>query len=184
LDIHDRVHYSPAFVPYRWYHRGIGSFHAFFAASVLIAIMAKTGEINQSSQYRMAVNNCLQRLEELSERSPISAKAVPVLKYLLKQHRVKQPSLSSFSPSASGSETRLDLVPGFETGIGDNMWMNDPQFGGFLTQVSSEQWLSPSTFSWDIWDPAILDMDTTQQSTEFPVLPTITRTLDPGSGGV
>ncbi|KAL1614080.1 hypothetical protein SLS54_010011 [Diplodia seriata] len=113
LALHATLHRDGAalFAPYRWYGRGVASFHAFHAAVVLVAIIVAapsepsastssdssspsgtsslggdTAGSQQKQQYRelqQAVTDAVRIFEEMAPRSRFCAKAAPALRGLL-----------------------------------------------------------------------------------------------------
>ncbi|KKY17120.1 putative c6 zinc finger domain-containing protein [Diplodia seriata] len=99
------------FAPYRWYGRGVASFHAFHAAVVLVAIIVAAppsssastsssspspsapsslesgggggGDTEQYRELQQAVTDAVRIFEEMAPRSRFCAKAAPALRGLL-----------------------------------------------------------------------------------------------------
>lgn len=83
LRIHGLFSTHVEYAPFRWYLRGICSFHAFHAAISLIAMLASHPWKEVYSHHLLLVRECANRFETLVEMSPICEKAAPVLRYLL-----------------------------------------------------------------------------------------------------
>ena len=83
LEIHAEMYDSRDFAPFKWYNRGIGSFHAFHAATVLFGLRGSTYARGRAAEIREALHKCAARLETMSTLSPLCLKAGPVLRYLL-----------------------------------------------------------------------------------------------------
>lgn len=147
LDIHELVHNTPEFKAYQWYHRGIGSFHAFFASMVLSVLVRESRNVSQISVIQTALGKCVHRFLELSDRSSICKRAIPILGHLTGclSPAVNEP-FSPISDAARGSTFSGDHSEDDST---NSPWANQAQLGMLLTQMPPEQWLSPSSFSWD-----------------------------------
>jgi hypothetical protein len=83
LDIHRLLCDNPRFRPYKWYTYGLGSFHAFHAATVLAVALFMPLYRRQWHQFRISLQDCLARMSELAPRSTICRKATKILKGLL-----------------------------------------------------------------------------------------------------
>jgi hypothetical protein len=87
LEIHGEFERCPDLGPFRWYNRGLGSFHAFHAATVLFSSRWSTYGRQRADEIHEALRNCAARFESLnevagSEPSPHFSKATPVLRHL------------------------------------------------------------------------------------------------------
>jgi hypothetical protein len=69
--------------PFRWYLRGICSFHAFHAAVSLISTLASHSWNEVHGDLLAPVQDCAERFEQLKEASTVCKKAAPVLRRLL-----------------------------------------------------------------------------------------------------
>lgn len=100
LELHRTLHQSPIFAPYKWYSRGIASFHAFHAAVVLVTIMTSSsssasptinngtpgigaGSQQQYQELLQLIVAAVQIFEEMEPQSRFCAKAAPALSNLL-----------------------------------------------------------------------------------------------------
>ncbi|KAF2174190.1 hypothetical protein M409DRAFT_49053 [Zasmidium cellare ATCC 36951] len=72
---------SPDLAPFRWYARGLGSFHAFHAATALLANLPNDGE-GHDQDYQV-LHATLETFDGMVEMSSICAKAAPALRYFL-----------------------------------------------------------------------------------------------------
>ena len=186
LDCHEQLHQSPQLMPYRWYIYGLGSFHAFLAASTLLILSASEYTATADSSYRpqllQALNRCLSRFQEMAPRSEVCAKAVPILQCLLyndngsHQHGVAAAQATVHIPSnwQSSSTDRHDVhtadnrvmqAPDFDSiqsqnSINIDNWLTvNPQLEALMSQLPSEQWLAPSSFPWDHWGSILSEME-------------------------
>ncbi|KAM5350909.1 hypothetical protein ACJ41O_003632 [Fusarium nematophilum] len=86
LGIHRTLYKDPAFRPYQWYNRGLGSFHAFHAAVCLAHICISSG-VDDSTKAALSceLQESLTVFEQIAKTgmSAICRKATPVLKKLL-----------------------------------------------------------------------------------------------------
>lgn len=83
LQMHATINESPELTPFRWYGRGVGSFHAFHAAVLLIHLLDATSVGEESDLHMGLLQGCLSRFKSLAEYSTFCAKAAPVLQRLL-----------------------------------------------------------------------------------------------------
>lgn len=84
LEIHSSLHNNPEFGPFQWYNRGLGCFHTFHAAVVLIAIISESSEPDSDSPDDIRLlKECVGRFEELAELSLVCKRAAPILRRLL-----------------------------------------------------------------------------------------------------
>lgn len=83
LDLYSDFASNQAFTPFRWYLRGIGSFHAFHAAIVLFTLIPRDAPEFCPPQIIKSLDHCLKIFESLAEVSNICFKASPLLRSLL-----------------------------------------------------------------------------------------------------
>ena len=87
LNIHSEFEQSPELAPFRWYHRGLGSFHAFHAATILFSSRRSSCGRQRALDILESLQSCAARFESLdggpaSELSPHLSQATPVLRYI------------------------------------------------------------------------------------------------------
>jgi hypothetical protein len=87
LEIHNEFEQCPDLAPFRWYHRGLGSFHAFHAATVLFSLRRSRYGRQRAIEIHESLQSCAARFESLergaaSELSPHLSQATPVLRHL------------------------------------------------------------------------------------------------------
>lgn len=164
IENHNSLCYTDELRPYRWYIFGMGTFHAFLAASTLIAILLSGNFPNYEMDSTIKIlQNCLQRMQQTASRSEICRKSASILEqFLLNSHLVYQYTGGSPTTMSTGSESTPPSVTYYPndsnclpTTVADpNVWMYDSQLNLFMSQITSEQWLAPSSFPWDRWtDP-------------------------------
>jgi hypothetical protein len=73
---------SADLAPFRWYNRGLGSFHAFHAAIILYSLIRVDATMAESRERLRLFQNCLARLQGLSDSSAMCAKAAAILQRL------------------------------------------------------------------------------------------------------
>ena len=83
LEIHKTLHKVPEYRPFQWYNRGIGSFHAFHGAIILLVVLAQTEITVERFETRQMLESSTQVFEEMSHRSAICAKAATILRSFL-----------------------------------------------------------------------------------------------------
>jgi hypothetical protein len=83
LQIHATINETPEMTPFRWYGRGVGSFHAFHAAALMTHLLNINSVGNESELYINLLQGCLSRFNSLAEYSTVCAKAAPVLQVSL-----------------------------------------------------------------------------------------------------
>jgi hypothetical protein len=84
LEIHSSLHNNPEFGPFQWYNRGLGCFHTFHAAVVLVATMSESSDpdLDLPNSIRL-LRECVGRFEELADLSLVCRRAAPILRRLL-----------------------------------------------------------------------------------------------------
>jgi hypothetical protein len=83
LAIHALFHDSPDFSPFSWYHRGLGSFHAFHAIVTILLIYFLEPRELSSYEINEMIQPSLNRFEGMTDRSLICRRASPVIRHLL-----------------------------------------------------------------------------------------------------
>ena len=83
LRIHATINETPEMTPFRWYGRGVGSFHAFHAAALMIHLQDLSSMRDEGEVCINLLQGCLSRFVSLAEYSTVCAKAAPVLQVLL-----------------------------------------------------------------------------------------------------
>jgi hypothetical protein len=87
LGIHRTLHENPSFLPYQWYNRGLGSFHAFHAAVCLAHICMSGTSLDTATKTSFAelIRDSLPVFRHFMKTgvSAICTKATPVLEKLL-----------------------------------------------------------------------------------------------------
>ena len=83
LQIHATLNETPEMTPFRWYGRGVGSFHAFHAAALMAHLLHSIPVGEESEQYINLLQGCLSRFNSLADYSTVCAKAAPVVQVLL-----------------------------------------------------------------------------------------------------
>lgn len=82
LRTHAVMESDPDLAPFRWYNRGLGSFHAFHAAVVLSSLMRVNADVREARERHQLFHSCLARLQALSESNSMCAKAATILQRL------------------------------------------------------------------------------------------------------
>jgi hypothetical protein len=78
------LHNNPEFEPFQWYNRGLGCFHTFHAAVVLVATISESSEPDpELSENVRLLKECVGRFEELADLSLVCRRAAPILRRLL-----------------------------------------------------------------------------------------------------
>lgn len=83
LDAHEELETNPRLAPFRWFNRGLGSFYAFHAAVTLSILMHTAASEAELLWRRDMLESCIRRFDRMRDWSPLCAKALPVLRYLL-----------------------------------------------------------------------------------------------------
>lgn len=178
LDSHQQLYETADFRNYYWYVYRLGSFNAFLGASTLLAILLDPQllDVNDGEYCVLLamVQACTQRLESMSERSEVCAKASPILRRLLR--RTEQQAQQRMGrieniPGSVGSGVSFSVPQSSDIGhpknapIADavelNGWAMHPELNTIMTHLPPEQWLAPSAFSWDrCWNPEAVEPST------------------------
>lgn len=158
LEAHSHLYWTAEFLPYQWYVNGLGSFHAFLAVSVLIVlsnIMRTLGE--DFSGLQALIEQCLQRFESMASRSDVCAKAVVILRRVLgsnNQAATVPPSvaLNDSTSLHSGNPYQYPISPTSDSernAMNNYDWISNPELEALLFDMAPQQWMAPSTFTWD-----------------------------------
>ena len=83
LEVHATLNEASELIPFRWYGRGLGSFHAFHAAALLAHLLQMKVVNDDISMYMGLLQRCLGRFKSLAEYSAVCEKAAPVLQVML-----------------------------------------------------------------------------------------------------
>lgn len=169
LDIHSLLNESPELVSFRWYGRGLGSFHAFYAAMIMI-----TQSHSETIAYHELLLQCLARFQALSELSPLCARAAPIMERLLNRiswagahGETGSPPLAP-TPRMENSSRPLnsDLHPQPQTPQSLNPRSahgsiyspaRDIDWDLINSAFQPQQWLTPAHLPWEQWDSIITD---------------------------
>lgn len=150
---------TPAFQKYRWYTDGLGSFHAFLAASTLAMLYGgahDTELIKQNKpQVARSLCRCMLNLQSAVNRSEICARAVDVLSRLLSCSQLREPLQSTDTPTETLATPHSDIdqpPTAADMGIDLDGWTTSAEFENTFCHISTQQWLSPSVFPWSKWD--------------------------------
>lgn len=154
LQLHATLNESGELANFRWYGRGLGSFHALHAA-VLLSSLQMWLTAQDRIEISILLRRCLAIFESIANSSTICTKAAPVLKYLLartSEQRVPTVSSAQFDQDAmSGLNTaersQQMLTPGYDVAGAD--W--ETLFGTSQPQ----QWLTPASLPWSHWEAAM-----------------------------
>lgn len=154
LQLHATLNESHELVNFRWYARGLGSFHALHAAALLASMQTFL-----TAQDRMEINTllrkCLGIFESIADTSTICSKAAPVLRYLLSrtsEHNVTTVANAQYSQVAMpglipGDRGQQVLTPGYDT--------IDVDWETLFGPSQPQQWLTPASLPWSHWEAAI-----------------------------
>lgn len=190
LQIHKSFYDSSHFAPFAWYNRGLGSFHAFHAAIVLIVVLAECEDMTLASELRQMLNECEDRFNKMADLSPICRKAAPVLRHLLYVRDVMngvdkyltflRRSISSSSNSPPSADTANAGYAGALPNAGraataaycsatnlDPLANNADLPGNvntLLEHFTPQQWINPAGMDWDQWDYCVSNMAITNNA--------------------
>ncbi|KAI1608325.1 fungal-specific transcription factor domain-containing protein [Exophiala viscosa] len=182
LDSHRQLYENAGFRRYDWYVYRLGSFNAFLGASTLLALLLDPQLLQLTDEeysFILAmVQGCTQRLESMSERSEVCAKASPILRRILgtaEQHartrtRQEDNMLETMTTRLSfGVVQEPDLTSSSITSFTHDPtssvdldgWTMHPELNAIMSHFPPEQWLGPSAFNWDrCWSPAVVQSGT------------------------
>ncbi|KAK6373568.1 hypothetical protein LTS17_008060 [Exophiala oligosperma] len=118
LESHQQLYETAGFREYHWYVYRLGSFNAFLGASTLLAILLEPQLLpivddEEHARILVAVQACADRLDSMSERSEVCAKASPILRGLLRKvsGHCGQEVLVRLNPSQIQSQAQGDPPP-------------------------------------------------------------------------
>ena len=150
LESLDVLHGSQEFAPFRWYNNGLGSFYAFHAAVVLIAMRPEN-----STEVRVMVERCLTRFKAMSNISPLCNKAAPLLEQLLECFPSSTPQLHGRSQGSETPWAHQHLhTPSSSLANGTDGTNNSDglDWDSIWPQFQAEQWVTPTYAPWDQWN--------------------------------
>ncbi|CAI7665773.1 unnamed protein product [Penicillium viridicatum] len=126
LDVHREFCELPRLRNHRWLVSGLTSFYAIHGAIALASCLLDEPETQDLSPYRIGFDAAVARILDLNDKSPICAKASPILSHI-------QTLLSTDRPRLSNLE--------------------DCDFGAtFDNWIDGTQWLNPDSIDWNFWD--------------------------------
>lgn len=145
---YETLHTRPEFRAYSWYTHGLGSFHAFFAMSTLLALLDKTAQQDSKHSTLQAMQACLDRLREAAPYSEICNRVCSILGPLLagQMYDVCAPGSSGCVGYSKDSLT-MDTCEQHHA-FDLNGWSLPESFEHIVSGIPSEQWLSPAVFPW------------------------------------
>ncbi|KAH0287719.1 hypothetical protein KCU62_g5754, partial [Aureobasidium sp. EXF-3399] len=147
LEIHSSLHNNLEFGPFQWYNRGLGCFHTFHAAVVLIATISEASEPDSDLPDSIRLlRECVGRFEELADLSLVCRRAAPILRRLLAGLGLSMDSddAGEVSQMQRGQTTDVTMNP-----LADDETGNLDQI---FDHLDPQQWLTPSAVSWGHWD--------------------------------
>lgn len=151
LDIHRLLCEDEEYSPYLWYTYGLGSFHAFHAAAVLAVALIMPMYRPQWRKFRIMLEEVVGRFEIAKERSPICLRASRIVQGLLELSGSRE-RFDSSSPSLTAGTSAPPSISN------ESMPSNsDLEF--FANRMQAQQWLGPSSISWNEWDTFIGELD-------------------------
>lgn len=137
LQIYRTLGQTAQFAPFLWYTRGLGSFHAFHAAVVLVFVLSTPDGDRRFHEISAELKNTLNMFDGMAEYSTVAAKAVPLLRYLMTSLSAEHRTLQT--------PTNLDCE---QTGHDGQV----SQMEALMARLQPQEWLSPSTVTWGEWD--------------------------------
>jgi hypothetical protein len=158
LEAHERLYRTAEFRSYQWYANGIGSFHAFLAVSILIVLANKSHPAEDDlPRIHELIELCFHRFESMSSRSDVCAKAVVILGRNLGNSTRAETLPSSVATNESnnlqvGSLYQLPITPDSDSEqnpMNTCNWASNPELEALLFDVAPQQWMTPSSFTWD-----------------------------------
>lgn len=80
LAIYKNMVETPQFAEYKWYSGGLGSFHAFHAAVILVAVLMNPDSHAEFDDLRRLLSESIDLFASLAHRSTICSRVVPILR--------------------------------------------------------------------------------------------------------
>ena len=165
LEVHAHLYETAEFRPYQWFVLGLGSFHAFLAVSILINLLstAKTMD-DDHPRLHILIEQCVQRFEIMANRSEVCAKAVVTLRRVLQNSNktTAAPPDSAADYCSLAREGNAGGYPISPTSDPDYSiascynWTSNPELDALLFDMAPQQWMAPSSFTWDRWNNMVL----------------------------
>ncbi|OQO13028.1 hypothetical protein B0A48_02492 [Cryoendolithus antarcticus] len=133
LAIHQEFESCPRLAPFKWYNRGLGSFHAFHAAVLMIASLRVSLSEQETAEQHELLQRSLACFQVMSELSPLCARAHPILCRLY---------------ARAQAETTPLITPPLSAGLIDDL-SNEFDWDALSSQIQPQQWLTPSNMPWE-----------------------------------
>ncbi|KAL2126502.1 hypothetical protein VTI74DRAFT_796 [Chaetomium olivicolor] len=168
LGIHRVLNENEAYRPYRWYNRGIGSFHAFHAAVFLayycyVCCVSATGDVEDFTVIALCreLRDAVGVFSDMARDglSQICQKAAPVLRKLVRTRDASRPTGQSQAPQ--GPEVAAQQEQGYYHPHSQSAAQPAPQPADhgldllLVEGLEPQQWLSPSLMDWNDWNALI-----------------------------
>ncbi|KAK3617019.1 hypothetical protein LTR56_025563 [Elasticomyces elasticus] len=167
LEVHSNLNTTQELATFRWYGRGLGSFHAFHAAVILVSLISGNMGDQDRAQGLEALSACASRFEDMKDLSTTSAQAAPILRTLISRlswaSQTGSSKANQFSNGEPASCANHLLTPEEhrDSGYIQQQWngdfqLNDEDWIALLDQVAPQQWLTPSSIPWDHWQSSLM----------------------------
>lgn len=165
LEVHARLYEQAEFRPYRWYVYGLGSFQAFLAIAVLIILSASPALLSEEDRVhtQTIVEQSVQRFESMAGRSDVCARAAVILHRVL-QSNAQSPAVEYHRDTGGTAVLQKNSEYQFPTSPVSNAeytateayaWNANPELEALLFDMAPQQWMAPTSFTWDRWDATV-----------------------------
>lgn len=165
LDNHAWLYEREEFKPYRWFIYGVGSFHAFLAASTLAVLLSLEPMTAASDHGHIfsVLQKCHDRFQRMAARSDVCAKSAAIIGRLLytspnASSAQKSPDQGQEPPTCTSADmfscSDGSALEGSST-LNSSSFIPCPPQLQELIQLPAEQWLGPPssfTWNWPAWE--------------------------------
>lgn len=171
LELHADFHQRPQFVPFYWYVRGRGAFHAFHAAFILVLIHSIDPQGSYSLEVVRLLQECHARLEASKAQSQLCTRTTTILGQILSRllpglgvvlradgqfcrssRCVGVPGLASGERDSGAHIPASQFQQSVDHHDGHVFTAESIGFPSLVRQIEPQQWIDPMSMDWDMWN--------------------------------
>ncbi|KAI1835071.1 hypothetical protein DTO006G1_6599 [Penicillium roqueforti] len=158
LELHADFHGLPQFMPFYWYIRGRGAFHAFHAAFVLVLALSIEPQKPCTLNEVRLLHECHARLEASKAQSQLCTRTATILGQILSSKWMTTSALvpdglpNSVSQGPNSNRQMNPISQPADLSNGHAFTLENVGFPGLVRQIEPQQWINPMDMDWDQWD--------------------------------
>ncbi|KAJ5791326.1 transcriptional regulator family: Fungal Specific TF [Penicillium psychrosexuale] len=158
LELHADFHGLPQFMPFYWYIRGRGAFHAFHAAFVLVLALSIEPQKPCTLNEVRLLHECHARLEASKAQSQLCTRTATILGQILSSRWMTTSALvpdglpNSVSQGPKSNRQMNPISQPADLSNGHAFTLENVGFPGLVRQIEPQQWINPMDMDWDQWD--------------------------------